>query len=196
MALRRITAPAYEPITVADAKAHLRIDVADDDAYIAVLIQAAREQAESICERSFVEQTWELTLDTFPDAIRLPMPRILSVAAVQYLDDTGALRTLAPASYVVDDKSEPGYIVPAPESTWPATQAGAVNALTVTYKAGLKASPVSQAEAAAQVPACVRQWMLLAVGEMYANRERSAERPAVAHGFADHLLDDARIFGL
>lgn len=196
MALRRVTPPMYEPITVADAKAQLRIDGTDDDAYLGVLIQAAREQAESICERSFVQQTWELTLDAFPDAIRLPMPRVLSVASVQYVDDDGAARTLSPASYQVDAKSEPGYIVPAPDAAWPATQAGAINNVVVTYTAGMHASPANQAEAASYVPACVRQWMLLAVGEMYTHRERSAERPAVAHDFADHLLDDVRIHGL
>lgn len=42
----------------------------------------------------------------------------------------------------------------------------------------------------------VKAWVLLAIGEMFANREASAERPAVAHGFADRLLDPFRAWGV
>lgn len=44
-----------------------------------------------------------------------------------------------------------------------------------------------------EVPAPLQQWILLAVGEMYENRERSAEKPLVLNEFVDALLDTYRV---
>lgn len=60
-----------------------------------------------------------------------------------------------------------------------------INAVTVEYTAGSAAAPHA-----------LKAWMLLAIGEMFANREASAERPAVAHGFSDRLLDPFRVCGV
>lgn len=66
MALKLNTAPGTEPVTLAEAKAHLRVEVADDDALITNLISAARVHAENVCRRAFVTQKWDLYLDAFP----------------------------------------------------------------------------------------------------------------------------------
>lgn len=66
MALRLTAVPAEEPVTLVQAKAHLRVDVIDDDALITNLIVAARIHAENICRRAFVTQKWDLWLDSFP----------------------------------------------------------------------------------------------------------------------------------
>ena len=50
--LTRQTPPAVEPVTVAEAKAHLRVDISDDDTYIGTLITAAREWCEEYLDRS------------------------------------------------------------------------------------------------------------------------------------------------
>ena len=43
MALRLITAPAVEPLDLElDVKAHLRVDIHDDDTFIAACLEAAR----------------------------------------------------------------------------------------------------------------------------------------------------------
>lgn len=62
-ALALVTPPAAEPVTVAEARAWLRIDGADDDATLGALITAARQAAEEHLRRSLVTQTWKLTLD-------------------------------------------------------------------------------------------------------------------------------------
>jgi uncharacterized phiE125 gp8 family phage protein len=66
MGLRQITPPAAEPLSLIEAKAHLRVDFPDDDALILGLITASRYAAENICRRVLVTQSWELTLDGFP----------------------------------------------------------------------------------------------------------------------------------
>jgi hypothetical protein len=60
-----------------------------------------------------------------------------------------------------------------------------INAVTVECTAGSAAAPHA-----------LKAWTPLAIGEMFANREASAERPAVAHGFADRLLDPFRVWGV
>ena len=66
MGLRQTTPPAVEPLSLIEAKAHLRLDIPDDDALILGLISAARYAAENLCRRVMVTQSWELTLDGFP----------------------------------------------------------------------------------------------------------------------------------
>jgi uncharacterized phiE125 gp8 family phage protein len=180
---KRITTPT-EPVTLDEAKLHLRVDDTDEDALIQGLISAARETCEDRTEGTVPVTGWRLTLDTFPDAIKLPRPPIVSVESVRYLDTAGVQQTLSPMDYVVDTVSSPGYIVPAFGKAWPETR-DQINAVEVEYTAG-SATP----------PPAVQAWMLLAIGEMFATREASAERPAVAHGFADRLLDPFRVWGV
>ena len=66
MAVKLVTPPSVEPVSLAEAKAHLRVDVADDDLLIANLITAARMQAENLCRRVFVTQQFALYLYAFP----------------------------------------------------------------------------------------------------------------------------------
>ena len=54
--------PAGEPLTLAEAKLHLRVDLNDDDALITALISAAREQVEFLTGQRLITQTWELEL--------------------------------------------------------------------------------------------------------------------------------------
>jgi len=68
MALELISPPAVEPVTLDEAKAHLKVDTTDDDALIATLISAARAKAEWHTGRAFVTQGWTLWLDRWPAA--------------------------------------------------------------------------------------------------------------------------------
>jgi hypothetical protein len=71
MALRLITAPNAEPVTLQEAKDSLRVEGTDEDARITRHIINARRQAEAYTERQLVTATWELVLDAFPPVIRL-----------------------------------------------------------------------------------------------------------------------------
>lgn len=188
MTAKRTSAPSAEPWTTAEAKAHLRVDGSDEDTYIAVLISTARENAEERLGRTLCTTSWRLVLDRFPAAIKLPMPRAIGVASVQYVDEAGATQTLAPANYQLDDMSEPGLIVPAFGKTWPVTRCQ-INAVTVVYTAGY-------GTAASDIPMPIRQWVLLAVHELYRNRGLSSDVKAVPHDFAASLLDYYRMWSV
>jgi uncharacterized phiE125 gp8 family phage protein len=185
MALRRTTDAATEPLTTAEAKAHLRVTASTDDTYIDMLVKAARTMAENELRRSLITQTWTKTLDQFPDAIELHYPPIIAISSVKYYDTAGAQQTLDPGLYTLDSASEPGWIVPAYGRTWPATLA-AINAVEVIYTAGYGA--------AAAVPQAIKSYILLHVGHLYENRE--ATMPGVSITplpFIGSLLDQHRV---
>jgi len=185
MPARRIATTADEPLSLYEAKAHLRAaDCDDEDDLIAALIATARQALEDRLQRALVPSTWRLSLPGFGAALELPMPPTVSVQAVRYWDAAGAQQTLDPAQYMLDAVAEPAQLVPAPGTAWPATQERP-NAVEVDYTAGYT-----------ELPAPLRSWMLLAIGDLYTRRERSAEKPAVPQDFADGLLDPYRIFAL
>lgn len=163
MGLTLTSAPAAEPLTLAEAKLHCRVDGTDDDTLITALIVAARRLAEQQTGRALMTQSWKQTFDAFPAAaIALDLPPLVSVQSVKYYDGDGNLQTLATTAYTVHTSAQIGLIAPAYGTTWPATQAR-LEAVEVAFTAGYGA--------AAAVPQEVKQWMLLQVGHWYANRE-------------------------
>lgn len=188
MSLKLITAPIAEPITLAEAKAHLRVTGSDDDAYITALIVAARQGAEHITGRALMAQTWELALNGFSDVIRLPNPPLTSIASVKYLDESGALITMDASSYLLDDHSEPARLLPAYGTSWPATRDQA-NAVLIRYVAGYASAAI--------VPQEIKNWMLLRIGMLYENRESVVPGISIAElPFVDRLLDAYRSWGV
>ena len=89
MALLRTIDATTEPVTTAEAKTHLRVTSATDDVYIATLVKACRQKAESELQRSLITQTWEKTLDEFPDAITLDTVQIVAEASFLELGAIG-----------------------------------------------------------------------------------------------------------
>ncbi|MDO9236001.1 MAG: head-tail connector protein [Aquabacterium sp.] len=190
MALRLITAPTALAVSVADAKAHLRVDGTDDDTLISAMITAAAELAEQATGRALMPQTWELTLDAFPAALQLTRLPAASVASITYADSTGTIQTLPSNLYALDNADDFGFasIVPAYASSWPATR-DQINAVAVRYVAGYAD--------ASHVPESIKSWIKLMVGAMYENRA-AEEVGNVSHplGFADRLLDRYKVWSL
>ncbi len=166
MALVEVTAPAAEPVSLTEAKAHLRVDAADEDALITSLIVAVRQYVEQFTRRALVTQTWDMVLDCFPTAggrpILVPKPPLRSVGSVKYIDADGVEATWDSAKYRVDAKSQPGRITPAWGEVWP-TARFVTNAVTVQFDAGYGA--------ASAVPTSIKQAMLLLVGHWFEHRE-------------------------
>lgn len=188
MAFARTSEPVAEPVTLAQAKAHLRVDVPDDDQYIGTLISVVRTAAEDRLQRTLVHTGWRLTLDKFPLAIRLPMPPLASVQSVQYRNADAQWTTLSSQDYQVDTANEPGFLVPAAGKNWPDVGEG-INGVLVNYTAGYGAT-------GANVPMPIRHWLLLALSDLYHHRNRSSDKPAVPQDFADGLLDTYKMWGV
>jgi uncharacterized phiE125 gp8 family phage protein len=95
MSLRLITAPTTYPVTLAQAQAQTRVNLARDDDYLNLLIAAATDYAEQYTGKAIMEQTWELVLDGFSDAIQIPKGPISSVTSVKYFDAANVEQTIS-----------------------------------------------------------------------------------------------------
>lgn len=185
MGLKVITQPTVEPVSLAEAKLHLRVDHSTDDTLISSLISAAREECEHLLERALAPQTLRLSIDAFPaDGIELPRPPVTSITSIEYVDVDGAPQTLAGSNYYLDDEREPSWVVPAYDVDWPSTRDEA-NAVVVTYVAGYT-----------DCPDVIRAWILLRIGTLYRTREADSDKPAQPSQFVDRLLDRYRIWGV
>jgi uncharacterized phiE125 gp8 family phage protein len=204
MPLQLVTPSLEEPVSLWEAKLHLRVDFDEDDTLIASLITAARQAAETLTGRQFVTARWKMVLDSFPGpslmgvpagqsfslpghAVLLPKCPVQSVIAINYLDMGGALQTMPASSYTVDAACEPARITPVFGQIWPPTlpQIGSVG---VIFDAGYGS--------ASDVPAGIKSWIKLRVGSLYSHREEMA---TLSRGridplpFVDGLLDGYRV---
>lgn len=196
--LVQTTPPAVEPVSLAEAKLHLRVVATDDDTQIGMLITAAREYAEAYTGRSFITQSWRLVLDCFPRMIQLERGPVRLIDSVVYRDMAAATQTLtwgAVANSVqrssdaslVADLSDVARIAPAFGRVWPIAMPE-IGAVAVNYTAGYGN--------ATAVPAGIRQWMLLRIGALYENREEIVVGRALVVApmpFVDGLLDPYRV---
>jgi uncharacterized phiE125 gp8 family phage protein len=182
------TAPP-EPITLTEAKAQLRITCPDEDTFTTALIAVVRTDAENRLQRSLVPTAWRLTLDAFPafpQIINLSMVPVVSITAIGYHAEDGTIKTLASNAWLLDAYSSPARLAPAVGTRWPTDISDRPGAVWVEYTAGY-ATP-------ADVPTPIKQWMLLAMGDLDSQRARSSEKPAVPQHFADALLDVYRVW--
>lgn len=192
MALSLVSGPVAEPLSLAEAKLHLRETRDGQNAIITALITAARQQCESITRRALISQTWDLYLPAFPaagQAIEVPLSPLASVESITYVDADGVTQTWDAADYTVDAVTEPGLIVPAYSKSYPSVRV-IPNAVKVRFIAGYGA--------AADVPEGIKQAMRMLIGHMYVNREsvkvgQGFILSIIPHG-VDFLLADYRVY--
>jgi uncharacterized phiE125 gp8 family phage protein len=184
----RLTSTPANPITLQEAKDHLRLEVGDDDAQVTAAIAAATKWAEEYLWRGLVEQTWELSRDGFPCEDQFELPRgNLKAGSVtlKYLDTSGTLQTLSSSAYLVDSVSEPGRILLPFGSVWPTTLCQ-WNSVQVTYTVGW---------AVASVPEPIKSAIKLLVSQLYEHRTPDVVGTIVSpiHFAVQALLDPYRL---
>lgn len=163
MALKIITPPTKEPVSLQQAKNHLRVDFTDDDDLISSLISTAREYCEAQTHKALAPTIFEYTLDAFPFGapIRIPRPPLVSVDSINYKDKDGTETIMPSDSYIADVDDEPGKLVPI-DGQWPSFDPYPVNAVRIRYTAGYDESTL---------PKSIQQAMLILVAHWYENRE-------------------------
>lgn len=165
--LRRTSAPVVEPVSLAEAKSHCRVDTTNDDSLLASLITTARELVEDYLDRSLVTQRLVMTLDQFPTEIELPRPPMsgsgttTAVTVTYTVSAEGQTATLEATRYRVDRDSTPGVIRNLYGQSWPGNRDDQ-NSVTVTWWAGYGSS--------ADVPQRVKSAILMTVLELYEKR--------------------------
>lgn len=150
-------APATEPVSLVEAKRHLRVDGTADDAEITAKILQARAAVESFTRLRLITQTVQVTLDHFDARVVLPVWPVQEVLSVAYDDAAGVERTFADWRLVLSTK--PRAVVPAYAASWPVTrdQPGAVR---VTVRCGF-------GDDGAAVPQDLRAALLMRLSSLY-----------------------------
>lgn len=157
MAIKRITQPSIEPVTLAEVKAQLSIQTADTevDAIITRRITEARQVVETITGRSIMPCQWEVVLDSFPDEIELFYPPATSIVSIKYIDLNQIEQTIDAADYALDSDSNTNWVLPAYGTDWP-TPLDTINAVRVRYQSGYSS--------ALDVPGPIKEAIMLIVG--------------------------------
>lgn len=155
--LRRSAAPGVLPVTLGEAKTHLRVLHSADDDYISALLQFAVDHVEEYTRRALINQTWEMGLDALPDGnyIYLPVAPVTAISSFVY---DGL--TWAAASYTLNKYNLPARIWPV--STWPSVS-GDPNCIVITFTTGYGA-------AGSSVPAELKHAIKLLITHLYDNR--------------------------
>lgn len=210
-AIRVTTAADDFPVSVSEAKQHLRITHNFDDDYIRDLLATATQRAETETRRKLVTQTVEIYLDCFPAkdetfywneagritgryaaryaSILLPGGYVSAVNEIEYIDPTGALQTLTgPSSQTPGTDYQEAlqdtfeaFVFPAEDSDWPETDSGVVNAVRIEYVVGW---PVDD------VPATIKHAIRFMVADAYNSRDSAGKFSEQASA----LLEPQRIF--
>lgn len=165
--LSLITAPTSYPITIADARAHVRQDVTDDDVWLDGAIRAATDYVEAATNRQLITATSALSLDAWPTCgwVDMPRPPLLTVTSVVYVDTAGVSQTWAASNYRVSAPAGPragrGRLSLASGVSWP-TLDDVADAVTITFTHGYGA--------AAAVPQALTQAIRLLIAHWYDHR--------------------------
>jgi len=142
--------PLVEPVSLAEIKAHARIESSSDDALLESLLTAARQWCEAYLRRALISQTWCLYLTGVPRGKRIVLPRgpLLAVTKIEFFDDEDVASLWEAAHYYVNVASAQGEVVLRTGASWP-SPTRCTNGIVITYVAGY-------GEAASDVPEVIR----------------------------------------
>ena len=164
MGLVMTAAPAVEAISVAEAKAYLRVDHEHEDALISSLIVTSRLQIEAALELALITQDWSMEIDAWPDSgiVELPVRPVQLIDAVKVVTGSSGLVTLDDDSYVLDGTSNPARLQ-SHSGRWPMPGVVA-QGIEIAFTAGF-------GDSADDVPASIKQALLLLISHWYEQRD-------------------------
>jgi Phage gp6-like head-tail connector protein len=215
-----VTPPSEEPVSLSEAKLHLRVDASNDDTLIQSLISAVRQHAEAITWRSLCTQTLMLVMDQFPAPGMnvgsanwygpqwgtTPGPltslRPEGKTGFEIILERGTVQSVTSIQYTDENGTAQALDPAAYKVDTYSTPARIVPAYGTTWPAtrneinAVRVTYVSGYGAATTVPEGIKRWMLLRLGAMYENREEFLTGRSVTVAelpFVDEMLTQYRI---
>lgn len=183
-----ITPATERLLTLAQAKAHCRVQNDLEDELFTGWIKSAEDYCQSYTSRAMLTSTYRWIGSEFPTddagedaAIDLGISPVQGIVSVGYVDESGDSQTLDAEDYQLDPQEIAPKLIPGVESSWPVTQSGNVSAVTVDFLAGYTSK--------ALVPGQFSQAMLLIVGGWYKNREDQTI-PEAANRLLDQVISE------
>lgn len=166
MNITRTTEPATEPVTLDEAKDHLRIvDFTGDDALIGTAIATARRMVEDMTGRALIDTVFTQSVRHWASWIELYRCPAASIQSVKYDDADGNEQTVTAAEYHLrpygDGAAEVVFLEAFEEPDL--LDEPRIDRIRIQFTAGYGA-------AAANVPHTLRQAVLYLVQHLYDNR--------------------------
>ena len=196
-----IVPPADLPVTIDEAKLHLRVEDGYEDALITGLLQAAVSHLDGwtgVLGRCLVEQTWRIDFDTFSRCMRIPLWPIIEIEAITWRNEAGQVATIADNNYALRTDERGAYVYWDKAFSFPSGLYESA-AVSVTVKAGYPTTPavpadpdaeppIEAAPATSTVPAALKVAILLLVGTWFDNREATVSGSVSELPFAVNAL--------
>tara|TARA_R100001443_G_scaffold609_1_gene2464 strand:- start:335 stop:913 length:579 start_codon:yes stop_codon:yes gene_type:complete len=157
-----ITAASTFPVSLTEAKSHLKVDTSADDTYIESIIKAATQLTEEYTNRFFINTVIQQYASSFAELQTLFKSKVNSVDSVLYYDSDNSLQTLSASVYDTQLNYEPSQIQLADGQSFPSITKRN-DAVRVRYTVGYGSS-------ASDVPEIIKQAILLTIGNFYQNR--------------------------
>ena len=194
MSISLVTAPTAYPLTLAEAKDHLKVEHTDDDALIDTMLSAATSYTEGYTGRDLIQRTWDYSFERFPSTFCLPKNPVLSITSITYIDgDTSPEeQTIATTIYGLDSGVEPAVVYRKYAQTWPIPR-NQRNAITVRFITGYTGLG-SPEDLRGNIPESIKAAIKMIVGDLYANRERKMDIQVYHNDTVDLLLAQSRIY--
>jgi len=181
--LEQSTAPDNS-VLLTTVKSHLRITSSAEDTLLQLYIDGAVRTVEQLARRSLLDQSWTLTLDSFPatDYIDLYMGPLVSITSLTTYDDNNDPST-AFSDYALDTAGE--RLLLDDGATWP-TDLRSRASVKLEYATGYGAT-------VADLPGTLLRAVLMMAGDFYANRDVSCSMSAeTAYGVSTLLGTERR----
>lgn len=137
-----IVAAADEPVSLAEAKAHTRVDGNDDDTSLNNTIAAARAYVEAYCGTPLVSRTVAVKCDYFQDFAVLPLAPVSTISSITCLETAAGTQTLSDDLYELRSDGLTASIVLQYGRSWPTIQPG--SRITVTATVGYSSTFVPE----------------------------------------------------
>jgi len=157
-----ITPASTYPVSLTEAKSHLKVDTTADDTYITSIIKAATQLSEEYTNRFFINTVIDQTCSDFAQLQTLFKSKVSAVAHVKYYDNDNSLQTLSASIYDTQLQYEPSQIQLAENQSFPS--------ITKRNDAVVARYTVGYGSAASDVPEIIKQAILLTIGNFYQNR--------------------------
>ena len=189
MTITELTPPLGEPLTLAETKAHLRVEGTSEDLLITALVRTVREHIERETGLALITRTFRLYLDTWPSSgvIQIVRGPVQAIDAVTVYDSAGAPVDVATSGFILDGAARPARLV-LPRQPKPGR---AINGIEIDFSAGFGAT-------GADVPDGLKRAMLLHAALLYEYRGAvlPEEQPAAVPAGYDRLIAPFRRRGL